>query len=187
MNFDGLLKDAWQGVNRPATPGRLAPHMRRHQLRHRLQRAIEIALTLAAVLVFGRSLMTGSIEPSHWLLLPFFVVYLPIAWAFVLRVPRQRNDDVTENTRLYAQLRMAQLRVNLRDLWLARTSAWILVVYAFIANTGVWLIGGASWQRAALTLLGFALAWGAGTLWFVRKLRRTRFREYRAVRRLTGA
>jgi hypothetical protein len=184
MNFDDILKDAWQGENRPATPAQLTRRVHRHQWRHRLQRMVEIALTLVAVLVFGQSLMSRSIEPSHWLLLPFFVVFLPAAWTVILRAPRRRIEDVTENTRLYARLRLSQLRAGLRDLWLARMAAWALVAYAVVANAGVWLFGDASWRIAALTLMGFAMAWAAGTFWLARRLRRSRLREYRAVRRL---
>lgn len=186
MNFDDLLKDTWQGETRQAAPAELADRVRRQRQRHRLQRAIEIALTLVAVLVFGYALWSGDIGPIHWLLLPFFMVYLPMAWALILRTPRSSHADVAENTRLYARLRMSQLRTRLRDLWLARVAAWSLLAYVIAANAAVWVFGNADWRVAGMTLLGFAVVWIGATFWFSHSRRRASLREYRAMRSLAG-
>lgn len=187
MSFDDILKDAWQGETRQALHADLARRVRRQRQHHRLQRALEVALTLVAVLVLGHALSSGRIGPSHWLLLPFFLVYLPMAWAFILRAPRQSNQDLAENTRLYARLRMSQLRIRLRDLWFARVAAWSLLAYAIAANVGVWMLGDADWRAAGLALLGAAMAWFAGTFWFSRWRRRSLLREYRSMKSLAGA
>lgn len=187
MSFDELLKDAWQGERRPTAAPDLTRRVRRQQHRHRLQRAGEVVLTLVAVLVFGGALVSGDMEPSHWLLMPFFVVYLPIVWAIVLRAPRRRAEDVTERVSTYARLRLSQLHTGLRDLWIARTVAWTLLGYAVAANVGVWMLAGAHWRSAGLLLLAFAVLWLGVTAWLGSVLRRRWLREYRAVRRLTEA
>ncbi|AKC86582.1 hypothetical protein [Pseudoxanthomonas suwonensis] len=187
MNFDDILKDAWRGESRHAASVDLSRRVRRQRRRHRLLRALEVALTLMAVLVFGHALASGRIGPPHWLLLPFYLVFLPVAWAFILRTPRRFGGDVAENVQSYAKLRIAQLRTGLRDLWLARVTAWSLLAYAIAANVGVWTLGDADWRAAGLTLLGFSLAWIIGMSWFGRWRRRALLREYRSMKSLTGA
>ncbi|MFT4247326.1 MAG: hypothetical protein QM581_04690 [Pseudomonas sp.] len=187
MNFDELLKNAWQGETRPALQQDLTRRVRRKQRRQHLQRAVELALTLAAVLVCGQALASGRVAPSQWLLMPFFVVFLPIVWAIVLRAPRPHAKDLSERVSTYARLRLAQLRTSLRDLWLARTAAWALLGYAAAANAGAWLLAGTPWRSAGLFLLVFAFAWLGATTWLSRTLRRHWLREYRAVRRLVSA
>lgn len=187
MSFDDILKDAWKGEGRHAAHVDLSSRVRRKRRRHRLLRALEVALTLVAVLVFGHALASGRAGPSHWLLLPFYLVFLPAAWAFILRAPRRSAGNAAESVQSYATLRIAQLRTGLRDLWLARVAAWSLLAYAVAASAGVWALGDAAWRASGLTLLGASLAWSAGVSWFGRRWRRAWLREYRSMRGLTGA
>lgn len=184
MSFDDLLKDAWQGQTHAAMQQDLTRRVRRRQWRLRLLRTMEVMLTLIAVLVFGQALLSGNVDPAHWLLMPFFVVFLPMAWAIVLRAPRRNTTDATGNASTYARLRLAQLRTGLRDLWLARRTGWLLLAYAAVANVGVWLWAGDAWRGAGAALLVMAVASLGATVWLTRTLRQRWLREYRAVRRL---
>lgn len=184
MNFDEVLKDAWRGQTHSAKQQDLTRRVRRRQLRLRLQRAVEVALTVVAVLVFGQALLSGRVAPSHWLLMPFFVVFLPMAWFILLRAPRRHALDATESASIYARLCLAQLRTGLRDLWLARTTAWFLLGYAVVANAGVWLLVGESSRNAGLVLLVMAVASLGTTAWLSRRLRQRWLREFRVVQRL---
>ena len=184
MNFDDLMKSAWQGQAPSATQADLVRKVRLRKWRLRLLRALEVVLTLVAVLVFGQALFTGRFGPTHWLLLPFFVVFIPVAWAIVLRAPRRHAADATGSASAYARLRLAQLRAGLRDLWLARTAVWMLAGSAVVAYAGTWLLAGDAWRDAGLMLLLLAGAFLGVTLWLGRPLRRRWLREYRAVRRL---
>lgn len=187
MNFDDLLKDAWQGEPGSSAMPDLTRRVHRQRRRLLLQRAVEVVLTVVAVLVFGQALVTGHATPAHWLLMPFYVVFLPIVWGIALRAPRRRGEDVTERVRTYASLRLSHLRVTLRDLWLARATGWALLGYAAAANVGVWVLADTHWRSTGLVLLISAVAWLGATLWVSRMLRRRLLREYRSVRRLTGA
>ncbi len=184
MNFDKLLEDAWQSETRPAAPD-LIRRVRRRRTRYRVQRVAEVALTLVALLVFGQALVSGSTAPSHWLLMPFYLVFLPVVWAIVLRSPRRRTEDLTERVGTYAHLRLSQLRTSLRDLWLARATLWALLAYALLANAGVWALADADWRSAGLHLLILATAGLLVSLRLRHTLRRRLLREYRAVLRMT--
>lgn len=184
MKFDELMKDAWQGQTHASVQQDLTGRVRRRQLRLRVLRTLEVALTAVALLVFGQALLSGRVDPAHWLLMPFFVVFLPMAWAVMLRAPRRRATDATGSASTYARLRLAQLRTGLRDLWLARVAGWLLLGYALVANAGVWLLAGEAWRDAGLALLVMAAASLAVTVWLSRTLRQRWLREYRAVRRL---
>ena len=186
MDFDDMLKDAWQAQAVPAAQALLHRRVRRQRWRHRLLRALEVALTVVAVLVFGQALATGRLSPSHWLLLPFYLVFLPGAWLFILRGPRRAASGLAESAHDYARLRMAQLRTGLRDLWLARVAGWSLLGYSIAANLGTWLHGDADWQSAALVLFGLSLAWALGIAGYGSHRRRALLREYRALRSLGG-
>jgi hypothetical protein len=186
MKFDDLLKDAWQGQTHAAIQQDLTRRVRRRQQRLRLLRTMEVALTVIAVLVFGKALLSGRVDPAHWLLMPFFAVFLPIAWITVLRAPRRHAADATGSASTYARLRLAQLRNGLRDLWLARSTAWLLLTYAVVANAGVWLLAGEAWRGAGLALLVMAVVSLGATVWLSRELRQRWLREYRAVQRLIG-
>jgi hypothetical protein len=184
MNIDEQLSRCWQAETRTVTTTELTTRINRQRLRIYAQRSLEVLLTLLAVLVFGQALISRSLDPAHWLLLPFFAVFLPLAWTVILRAPRRARRDLTEATSIYARLRLAQLRTNLRELWLARVTARALVAYAIIANILVWVAANKSWYPAAWTLLAYALIWAVGTWWLVRRMRRAWLREYRAVARL---
>ena len=90
MNFDDLLKDAWQGEAPAAPLHDITARVRRRQWRTRLYRLLEVVVTVLALAVFGRALASSNLTPSHWLLMPFYAVFLPIAWANVLRAPRRQ-------------------------------------------------------------------------------------------------
>jgi hypothetical protein len=184
MNFDELLEDAWQSEARPAAPD-LIRRVHRRRTRYRVQRVAEIALTLVAVLVFGQALASGSAAPSHWLLMPFYLVFLPMVWTIVLRTPRRRAEDLTERVGTYAHLRLSQLRTSLRDLWLARAATGALLAYALLANAGVWALADADWRSAGLQLLILASAGLVVSLRLRHTLRRRWLREYGAVLRMT--
>lgn len=184
MDFDEQLSRSWQAETRTATTSELTTRIHRQRLRIRALRSAEVILTLVVVLMFGQAVIARSLDPAHWLLLPFFAVFLPLAWTIILRAPRAASRDLTESPRIYARLRLAQLRTNLRNLWLARATARALVAYAVVANLFVWIAADASWRPAAWTLLAYALVWALGTWWLHRRLRRARLREYRSVARL---
>ena len=186
MKFDDILKDAWQGETRQVMCVDFTRRVRRQRQLLRLQRALEVTLTLVACWFSGSALASGRAGPSHWLLLPFFVCFLPVAWAVTLRTPRQSRAYIAETTQVYAQLRVAQLRTRLRDLWLARAAAWWLLGYAMAANVGVWVLGEPRWRTAGMTLLGVALIWIAGTFLLSQGRRQVLLREYRAMLRLLG-
>jgi hypothetical protein len=184
MDIDERLQDAWREAAPVGT--RLADLDRRvaRQRRRRwLLRAQDFVLTLVALGVFGHALVFGTMGPAHWLLLPFFVVFLPMAWIITLRVPRARSADLTAPMSRYVELRLKQLRTGLRDLWLARRTAVALVAYAAAAFTGAWLFGDGRWREAAVALLVYSLLWLLGTMWLSRRLRRRWLSEYRAIRR----
>jgi hypothetical protein len=185
MNFDDLLENAWQGENRPAVAPALMRRVRRRRWRQRLLRALELLLTLVAVLVFVPALARGQMSSAHWLLLPFYAVFLPVAWALALRAPRRRGESLGERVCIYAHVRLAQLRTGLRDLWLARMAAWGLLGYSAMANLGIWLLADTHWRSGGLLLLAIAVGWLTATLWLSATMRRRWLREYRAVRRLT--
>ena len=62
MDFDDMLKDAWQAQAVPAAQALLHRRVQRQRWRHRLLRALEVALTVVAVLVFGQALATGRLS-----------------------------------------------------------------------------------------------------------------------------
>lgn len=187
MNFDDLLKQAWQGEHQLASQQDLTRRVRRQQMRLRAQRGMEVALTLAAVLVFARALLSGNVGPSHRLMMPFFVVFIPVAWVIVLRAPRRQAWDAMESASIYARLRLSQLRTSLRDLCFARTAAAVLFIYAVVANITIWLAAASQWREAGLILLAAAVAWWLATRVLIHMSRRRWLREYRAVRRLVNS
>lgn len=184
MNFDDQLSQAFKGEAPPKASPDLARRVRQRHWRHRALRVLEVVLTLAAVAVFVPALVSGGMTPTHWLLMPFYAVFLPTVWIIALRKPGRRGEELTQSAGVYAHLRMAQLRTGLRDLWLARATAWALLGYSLLANAAIWLLGATHWRVDGLVLLLVALGWLAGTLWLSATLRQRRLREYRAVRRL---
>ncbi|KAB8198384.1 hypothetical protein FKV24_002305 [Lysobacter maris] len=186
MNFDDELKGAWQGEIAQPPSRRMSDQVRRHRRRHRLLRGLEVVLTCAAVAVFGHALMSRTAGPNHWLLMPFFMVFLPVVWSVVLRAPGRHRGDASEPPQVYARLRLAQLRTDLRDLWLARRAAVVLLAYALVALAGAWLFGDGDWRTASTHLLVYAVGWWLATFAWCRHLRRRRLREYRSTRRMLG-
>ncbi|KLJ01004.1 hypothetical protein [Luteimonas sp. FCS-9] len=185
-DFDDLMQAAWQEERPDGDGAMLAARVRRHRWRHRLRRGVEIALTLIAVVLLGRLLTGDDATPAHWLVLPFFAVYLPAVWCLLLRAPRPQSIDATQDVRTYAHVRLSQLRTALRDLWLARIAALGLSVYAAVAATAALASGDAAWQIPAGQLLAWAGVWTLATFWLSHRQRGRRLQEYRAMRRLTG-
>lgn len=184
MNIDERLEQAWKGGAPSAPPPDLVRRVRRRRWRYRALRALEVILTLAAFLVFVPALFNGGMSASHWLLMPFYAVFLPTVWFIALRKPGRRAEDASRSGSAYAKLRMAQLRIGLRDLWLACAAAWALLGYSVLANLGIWLLGATHWRTQGVVLLVGAVGWLLGTLWLGAIFRRRWLREYRAVRRL---
>jgi predicted anti-sigma-YlaC factor YlaD len=185
MNLDERMLTAWRGQTRhDLTLARLTERVRRQRRRQRFQRGLEVALSLVAIVIFGHALLSGTMAPAHWLILPFFAVFLPTIWALTLRGPRRRPEDASEAPGIYARLRMAQLRAGLRDLWLARRAALALVAYAVLAWGGAMILGDVGWRAPAWLLLVYSFLWLGGTHWLNRRLRGRWLREYRSVRRV---
>lgn len=185
MTLEDQLQRAWKAESggRPDLAG-LTTRVRRQQRRRILQRTLEAVLTVATVALFAHALIAQAMAPAHWLLLPFFAVFLPTAWLLTLRNPRPDSETATAPTDVYARIRLAQLKTSLRDLRLARHAALGLIVYALLACVGAWLFGDAPWREAALWLLIYAAGWLAATLLLTRWLGRRRNREYRNLREL---
>lgn len=185
MQTEEFLSETWR---RQAPPAPLMRNIESRVARQRrsrlLQRGGEIALTLAVVAVFGGAAAARGMQPVHWLLLPFFLIYLPAGWFVVLRGWRARSEGLGENVSNYARQRLAQLRTGLRDLWLARKSAAALLLYASVALVLTLVLGDRAWRTAALLMLAYSAAWWFGTRWFVDRRCRRILREYRALRRL---
>jgi hypothetical protein len=185
MNLDERMRAAWQRQTRSdLSLHGITERVRRRQRRHRWRRGSEAALSLAAVVVFGHAWLSGTTAPGHWLILPFFAVFLPTVWVITLRGPQVRSEDVGEPAKTYARLRMAQLKTGLRDLWLARRAALALLAYAALAWAGAMIFGDGAWRPAASVLLAYSMIWLGGTWWLSHRLRGRWLREYRSVRRL---
>ncbi|MFU8832725.1 MAG: hypothetical protein ACNA7J_11310 [Wenzhouxiangella sp.] len=185
MNIEDQLRSAWNAESGGHLDlDDLTERVRRQRRRRYLQRAMELILTVVAIAVFAHALITQSMAPAHWLLLPFFAVFLPTVWILTLRGPRLDTDAATAPTHVYAQLRLAQLKTSLRDLWLARRSALGLLIYALLACIGAWWFGDVQWRESALVLLFYSSAWLVATLILARRLGPRRSREYRNLRAL---
>jgi hypothetical protein len=187
MSFEDQLHQAWQTESggRPNLAG-LTARVRRQQRQRWLQRIVEALLTVAAVALFAHALLAQAMGPAHWLLLPFFAVFLPTAWLLTLRGPKPDAETAIAATEVYARIRLAQLKTSLRDLRLARRAAQGLIIYALLAGLGAWTFGDAAWHDAALWLLSYATAWLAATLLLTRRLGRRRHDELSNLRDLIG-
>ncbi len=185
MDTDERLRALWQRQQPPPMAvhdlvGRVARHRRAVLAR----RALEVLLTLAAVAVFAWPLWTGDVSPKHWLLMPFFAVFLVVSWTVILRQRSTAPLAASESASVYARLRQLQLRDALRNLLLAERSAIALLAYAAVAFAGSWLLDDAAWRGAAGILLAYSALWYVGTRWLVTRKRRAMLREYRAVSRM---
>lgn len=185
MEIEDQLRTAWNAESgAQADLAGLTARVRRQQRRRVMQRALEVTLTGGAVAVFAHALISQAMEPAHWLLLPFFAVFLPTVWLLTLRRPRTDAEATVAPTQVYARIRMAQLRISLRDLWLARRAAQGLLVYALMGCLGAWIFGDAHWREAALWLLIYALAWLGASLLVTHRIGRRTRSEYRNLRGL---
>lgn len=184
MDTDERLRALWQGQSLPAVPAaQLLAQVQRHHRRLRLQRVLEAMISLAAVIWFIATFLSRPFAAVEWLLLPYFSVFLVVAWSFNLRhTPRHRA--VAENTQVYAGLRLAQLRARLRELQLVRRSAQWLMAYALAALLLALFRGTPEWHRATLSLAVTAVFWLLGCELIVRHWSRRCRREYRALLRL---
>lgn len=184
--FDDLMQTAWQTAQPPGNAAALAARVRRHRWRRVAWRGLEIVLTLMAVALLARPLFGGATTPGYWLVLPFFVAYLPIVWWLLLRNAQPVAADTTRDVRTYASIRLSQVRAGLRELRIARIAASVLLAYAGIAMGFALSSGDAHWRGAATALLACAGACALATFWLSRRLCRRRLREYRAMRRVVG-
>lgn len=187
MDLDEQLALAWGSVTRDQLPlETLRTRIAAQRRRRILQRSVEVALTFVAVGVFGFALLDAGMTPMHWLLLPFYAVFLPTAWALALRAPAHPAADSTESVHTFARLRMAQLRASLRDIHIARRAAVALLLYAVVAAGSAGWLGDTDWHLGAGWLLAVSALWALGTWFTTQRTRRRRLREYRAMRRLVG-
>lgn len=185
MSLDEQLARTWAGVTRPSVPVEvLRARIKAQRRRWILHRGGEVLLTLAVLVVFGLALRDDGMTPRHWLLLPFYAVFLPVAWTLILRTPRSPAADSNENVHTYARLRLAQLRASLRELEIARRAALALLLYAVLAASAAWWLGSADWRQDAGWMLACAATWLLASELVIRRRRRRRLREYRAMRRL---
>jgi hypothetical protein len=183
--FDKLMESAWQTARPPADAAALAASVHRTRWHQRLRRCLEIVLTLVGIALLTRPLFGGATTPAYWLVMPFFVAYLPTVWWLLLRQTQPSPADAAQNVSSYAHTRLTQLRAGLRDLRIARVAAFVLLAYASVAAISAFVAGDPAWQAPARNLLACAGFCVLGTLWLSRWQGRGRLREYRAMRRLT--
>lgn len=183
--FDKLMQSAWQTARPPADAAALAASVHRTRWHQRLRRCLEIALTLAGITLLARPLFGAATTPAYWLVMPFFVAYLPTVWWLLLRNTQPSPADAAQSVRTYAHTRLTQLRASLRELRIARIAAIALLAYAIVATISAFVSGGSAWQAPARDLLAYAGGCALATLWLSRWQGRRRLREYRAMRRLT--
>lgn len=185
-DFDDLMRTAWQAAQPSVDSAALIRRVRRHRLLHRLRRGLEIALTLIAVVILLRPLAGDAPTPAYWLIMPFFAVYLPIIWWWLLRTQRPPADAAMLDVATYARVRLSQLRAQLRELRIARLTTAALLAYALATMALSSALADAAWQQAAGRLLLYASICALLTC-MVSHTRRRRYRaEYRAMHRLAG-
>lgn len=159
MNMNKRLQSAWQAeTGESVMLESLTRKVRRQRRRKQLQRVAAILLTLAAIVIFVHALLSQTMGPAHWVLLPFFVVFLPTVWSLTLRAPRQDATELTVPTNAYARVRIAQLRSSLRELRIAKRTAQALFAYSVAVNAAIWWSGNPEWIRVSLALLAYSLA-----------------------------
>lgn len=184
MDADDRLRALWLGQSLPALePAQLLAQVRRYQWRLRLKRALELAITLAALLWFALVPLWRAYTPVEWLQLPFFGVFLPVVWSINLR-RRHTWQLASESSRVYAGLRLVQLRDSLRELRLADGGALALLTYAVAVQTLTALRGHDAWFDAATALVVASLLWTLVGRLYVNAARARCHREYRNLRRL---
>jgi len=187
VNSDDPLMQAFQRQQPAASRVRLEKigiQVRAQRRWHALRRGLEILLSLAAVGFFAFRLFNGQLGPQDWVLLPFFAVFLPLIWLLILRGSRRKFSRATDAAADFANHRLAQLRANLREVWLARRAVHGLVLYAIAVFALTRWRGDAGWQEAGIYLLMWSLLWGLLAGLILRWYRPRLLREYRALRRL---
>ena len=185
-DLDALMRNAWQATRPRDARAALLDRVRRHRRRRRFRRGLEIALTLLAVALLLSPLRGAAIGPAYWLVMPFFVAYVPAVWWWLLRAPRSRVEVAALDVSAYAQVRLVQIRTGLRELRIARIAGLALLGYAAAVTIGTLMVGDPPWREAGVRLLLFSVAWTVATLWITRTRGRRDRREYRAMRRLSG-
>lgn len=185
--FDDLMQSAWRTTRPPVDGADLAVRVNRSRLRRRLRRGLEILLTLAAIAALVRPLWGGETTPAYWLVMPFFVAYLPTIWWLVLRNTRPSPAEAAQDVRTYAHIRLSQLRAGLRELRIARIAAMVLLAYAIAATIAAVASGDPAWRLPVRDLLAYAGVCAIATFLLSRRQGRRRLREYRAMRRLAGS
>ncbi len=185
MNFDDKLKAAFYSEQpRLRSADDLQKRVLAQLWRRRLQRAAEVALSLGALVVFGSALDAEKITIETWVILPFFVVFLPVVWTLILREPPRRSVSPAESSDTYARQRLMQLRSSLREIWIARHAANALLVYSLGAALllTIWTVPNAG--HTAITISAYALVWFAGTRVITRWGRKRMYCEYRGLYRV---
>lgn len=184
MDADDRLRQLWQTQPLPdIAPAQLLVQLRRHQRRLWLKRLFEAVLTAITATVFTVVPLLRPYTPAEWLLLPFFSVFLVVIWSINLR-RRHRWQLAAASTRVYAGLRLAQLRDSLRELRLTHQTTMALILYALAAQAITSLQGRTPWFEAATALLAGALLAGLAGQFYTNWARRRCYREYRNLRRL---
>jgi hypothetical protein len=183
-DFEDLMQAAWRQEQPRDGGDTLANRVRRHRRRQRRRRGVEVALTLVAIAVLSGPLLGSDATPGYWLVMPFFVAYLPIAWLQLLHTQHPQAIDATQDVRTYAHVRLSQLRTGLRELWFTRIAALGLLAYAILVASGAFVFGELSWHVPALQLLTYASVWTLLTLWLCGRQRHRCLWEYRTIRRL---
>lgn len=186
MDNDEALRELWQRQkpSRALTDG-LFNRVKRHRRALMAQRGLEVAMTLAAVAVLGWPVWTGDAAPVHWLLIPFFSVFLIVSWTVALSQGLGANPALSENAATFANQRKQQVLRALKNLKLTERSVIALLVYAAAALIGGLLLGDSSWKYSASFLLAYSAACYFFARWLVGRKRRAYWREYRALRRIT--
>ncbi len=180
MNMNERLQSVWEAeTGESVLLDSLTRKVRRQRRRLQLRRVAEILLTLAAIIVFAHALLSQTMSPAHWVLLPFFIVFLPTVWTLILRAPRQDATELTAPTNAYARVRIAQLQSGLRELWIANRTAQALFAYSVAFNVATWWFGDPEWIRVGLGLLAYSMIWLGASLLFARTMGRRREEERR--------
>lgn len=185
MDIDEPLRELWQRQQPPQADAHyLFERVRRQRRAVIVRRTVEVALTLMAVAVLGWPMWNGNLEPAHWLLIPFFSVFLIVIWTILLKQQLGRKPAVSESAAVFARQRKRQLLDSLKNLSLAERGALALFIYAAVAFAGGYLLGDSAWKFATSFLLAYSGCWYFATRWLVPRKRRALWREYRAVRRM---
>ena len=159
----------------------LLARVTRVRRRRVLLRTLELVMTLVAFVVLLPPVVQGQAAPEHWLLLPFFAVFLPWVWWHALNEHKDRQCIAVEAGSDYVRLRAGQIDIALKQIRLFSLAAHGLLVYAVIALVVLALASTLVWQRAATVLVLWALLWWLGTHFLVGIRRRRLITERRRL------